>query len=144
MVAIFAGTLYIERVVSSHVHLLQKEALACDYIVADLDDLGMSSNGNGIKLCDDDIGMTNLSSINSIEAPPLPSSLNQLYDDRGYSSIHTDQIAITCPTESDSEHLSSTAYGESTIFYRRNGGRSGMNRTLSQAQRRELTSLGLM
>lgn len=35
--AVFAGSLFMQRVISSHVHVLQKKGLANDYIVADLD-----------------------------------------------------------------------------------------------------------
>lgn len=165
MVAVFVGTMYIGRVISSHVHLLQKESLARDYIVADLDDLGASSNGSGSAsgngsgsgsgnmLSDvDEIGMTSLSPIHCIEAPlgssSSASSSNQQDDNSGYISIHTDEIAVTYPPERqrdrEREHQSSTVSGESTIMYSSLRRRSEGNRTLSEAQRRELTALGLM
>ena len=37
VVAVFAGSLFIQRVISAHVHVLQKRGLASDFIVADLD-----------------------------------------------------------------------------------------------------------
>lgn len=157
MVAVFVGTLYIGRVISSHVHLLQKESLARDYIVADLDDIGTSSNGSwsgsgsGNMLSDvDEIGMTSLSPIHCIEAPigssSPASSSHQQDDNSGYISIHTDQIAITYPPERqrEREHQSGTASGDSTIMYSSIRRRSEANRTLSEAQKRELTALGLM
>lgn len=152
MVAVFVGTLYIGKVISSHVHLLQKESLARDYIVADLDDLGTSSNGTGSgnnMLSDDQIGMTSLSPIHCIEAPlgssSTASSSHQQDDNSRYSSIHTDQIAMTYPPERQREHQSSTAgVGDSTIMYSSIRRRPEVNRTLSEAQRRELTALGLM
>ena len=156
MVAVFVGTLYIGKVISSHVHLLQKESLARDYIVADLDDLGSSSNGTGSGnniLTDDQIDMTSLSPIHCIEATlgsssSASASLSHQQDDNsGYSSIHTDQIASTYPypPERQREHQSSTAGGsDSIIMYSSIRRRSEVNRTLSEAQRRELTALGLM
>ena len=142
MVAVFAGMLYLERVIASHVHLLQKEALARDFIVADLDDVNILPDGDIFP--NDDICMTNLSPMNSLEDPPLLSSSRQHYDDSGNSSIHTDQVALTVGSERQTEYQSSIASGESAIFRRHNGGRSEVNRALSQTQRRELTALGLM
>ena len=141
MVAVFAGMLYLERVIASHVHLLQKEALARDFIVADLDNANKSPDG--VTHSNDDICMTNLSLMICLEDPPLLSS-SQHYDDSGNSSIHTDQVALTVGNERQTEYQSSTATGESGIFYRQNGGRCEVNRALSQTQRRELTALGLM
>ena len=43
VVAIFAGSLFIQRVISTHVHVLQKRGLASDFIVADLDAMDTES-----------------------------------------------------------------------------------------------------
>lgn len=43
VVAIFAGSLFIQRVISIHVHVLQKRGLASDFIVADLDAMDTES-----------------------------------------------------------------------------------------------------
>ena len=165
VVAVFAGSLFIQRVISAHVHVLQKRGLASDFIVADLDamdtecrnvhpneDLDLESNQLGRN--SETIDRGSFFEIDS-STPSAPLDHSETSNISIYSSHDTS-------TDSDRASLTSEDNGNGQLMghshrdrdgqgfrtqYESNGVRrrvTPVTRALSVTQRRELETLGLI
>jgi hypothetical protein len=171
--AVFAGSLFMQRVISSHVHILQKKGLANDYIVADLDvshDIRSCENIEKSVSVPVNIHYMNRSENHYEEFREESSSQSQgrqeasgtlsnyshsvsAYDSEGSSGIHIDQGSDTSTTLRNSPRLRTYSTLENGLSNYSNNDlenivdqyqHTASTPALSAAQRRELTSLGLL
>jgi hypothetical protein len=167
--AVFAGSLFMQRVISSHVHILQKKGLANDYIVADLD-VSHDINIEKSVSVPVNIHYMNRSENHYEEFREESSSQSQgrqeasgtlshyshsasAYDSEGSSGIHINQGPDTSTTLRNSPRLRTYSTLENGLSNYSNNDlenivdqyqHTASTPALSAAQRRELTSLGLL
>ena len=173
--AVFAGSLFMQRVISSHVHVLQKKGLANDFIVADLDvshDIRSSENIEKSDSPPENIHYMNRfenryegfreesRSSSQIQRTQEASGIISNYSnqDSAYnceesSGIHVDQNSDISTTLRNSPRVRTYSSLENGLSnYSNNDAESVVDQyqhtastpALSAAQRRELTSLGLL
>jgi hypothetical protein len=171
--AVFAGSLFMQRVISSHVHILQKKGLANDYIVADLDvSHDIRSCGNIEKSVSAPVNIHYMNrfedryeefreeSRSQVQGTQEASGILSQYSNsasafhsEGSSGIHVSQGTDTSNTLRNSPRVRTYSTLENGLSnYSSNdletvvGQYQHTARTpaLSAAQRRELTSLGLL
>ena len=166
VVAVFAGILFIQRVISARVHVLLKRELAGDFVVADLDamntkctrkvhpreDLDLESNQlrRNSEIIDRDSFFETDSSIPSVPSDHSESSNMSIYSSHEFCA-YSDRTALTGEDNAIGQLVSHSQRdrGDQALCtqYESNGVRPGatpVTRALSVTQRRDLETLGLI
>lgn len=178
--SVFTGAFFLQKVISSHVHILQKKGLATDFIVADMDGTNMLSDcedppsssstqyeydlsGNQYETSQEERSSENpLRNISSgynypsapIEPNAMLNSSTSMYNNNGLSNISADQTSHNSTWDRTWDNNGSERESSSFVRYRDTRGSPGSEQLryrqnasappLTAAQRRELTSLGLL
>lgn len=145
------GTIFLQRVITSHVHVLQKRGLANDFIVADLDNAnkeedqkGTNSKGSHNDLENPDSDSLLISERNNIENHE--SDINSSVDlyDNGVSNIYMDQTDENMEERTQNSSFRDGLRIREGYQYNSSYQYSPSAPPLSLSQQRELTSLGLL